>query len=119
MRSAFASALLPLKGGTAATAEIVRFTESGTGGTGRTWTPATPAELVAVHYEALDAEGADALSIDLSGTVGRRYYFDGVLTTALRAGDRIVVDDITWTVERESERGNNSPTDSVAAVRRG
>lgn len=116
MKREFGVQLRVFKGGNSGNAELRRVVVSGTT---RTWPAAVPPEIVTVHWEALDAEGADALGIDLSGTTGRRFWFDTILETPLVPGDRVIVDDVVYTVERGSEPGNNSPNDSVAAVRRG
>lgn len=119
-RTHFADALRVFKGGTTSIAEIQRVSNSGTGGKGRTWTASVPPEMVDVHWEAIDAEGADALGISLAGTHGRTFYFDGLLDTPLGVGDLVIVDDVKYQVEVISQPGNNSPIDSVAAVvRRG
>ena len=116
-RGYFAAALNVFKGGTTGTAEIRRLVVSGTT---RDVEAAIPPETANVHYEALDSEGADALGLDLSGTVGRRVWFDSMVSPAVGMDDVLIFagDDSEWQVQRVSEPGNNSPTDSVAVVRR-
>ena len=115
-RDLFADALRVFKGGTTGVAELRRTV---TNGTARTWPASVPPELVDVHWEALDNDTANTLAIDITGTPGRTYWFDGRLETPLVEGDKIIVDDVTWQVTGHAQTGNNGPVDAVVAVRRG
>lgn len=118
MRGEFANQLRPFKGGAVGVAEVQRVAQTGPDGTARTWSVSSPPEYIPVHWEALDAEGADALGISLAGVHGRMFYLDGVLASPLGRGDLLITNGEKYQVMVVSQPGNNTPIDSVAAVRR-
>jgi hypothetical protein len=108
MRTPFAQALAPFKGGRSGRAEILRAP-----------TYVSTGEFVNVHYEPTIAQDTGIHSFSESGGPAYTLYLDGRLATPLKTGDKLKVRGITLEVEFGAFPANVGPVDSVPAVLRG